>query len=293
MKTARREFAGNPVPQLQLVQAHAGRVIYAVRQWTNHSLPYWVLDVMTQGSQRQRVGSGDGEGVGGEDGGGAFTRLSGVLALYAPHTLYRELQEPGLRIEEAYMVFQAQGAINTQLRTMLSSAGVCHIQDPAGLATTPLLQLGQRYPDPSPDTDWLRAGLMLEILGLLFHAPVIAPGLRTLAPQTDSQGTLLDRINQFLKTHLHTPVSVADLAQAVGMSDSALAHTYPRLTGKTPYEAIQESKMTEAKRLLLRHGLNVQQVADRLGYSSAFNFSRTFKRIEGCAPSHYVARFAG
>jgi hypothetical protein len=47
-------------------------------------------------------------------------------------------------------------------------------------------------------------------------------------------------------------------------------------------------KMQAAKRLLLQESLSVKETAARLGYSSEFQFSRCFTRMEGRSPSAHV-----
>jgi AraC-like DNA-binding protein len=103
--------------------------------------------------------------------------------------------------------------------------------------------------------------------------------------------SLPQQVAAFLDAHLEQPLAVADLAAAVGMSESAFAHAYPRAAGETPYQAILRSKITAAKRLLISDGLSVKTTARALGFSTEFNFSRAFKRVEGMAPSHYARQF--
>jgi len=45
--------------------------------------------------------------------------------------------------------------------------------------------------------------------------------------------------------------------------------------------------MEIAKQLLLSENLNVKETAQRLGFSSEFQFSRAFRRQEGVPPRRY------
>jgi AraC-like DNA-binding protein len=40
--------------------------------------------------------------------------------------------------------------------------------------------------------------------------------------------------------------------------------------------------------MMTRDGLNVKETAFRLGYSSEFQFSRAFKRLEGVSPMRHI-----
>ena len=262
-----------------LILAYTGRTCYQRTYWAEHQMPHWVLDLIVDGHQRQRIESGE-----------AFSRRRGVLALYAPMTRFVEYQVSGQVLQERYMVFSASGEVDAALRRLTGSDGYCHIEDPHGLIAAPLHRLGQRYRKGGPGSKLMITGLILETLGLLAESLHQGRCLRRMVSQSDPSLGLVDRVADYLDAHLDAPVRVMHLAEAVGMSESAFAHAYRRAARETPYTAIMRSKIDAAKHLLLQEGLNVQEAASRLGFSTAFNFSRTFKRVEGCAPRHYVVR---
>ncbi len=222
----------------------------------------------------------------------AFERTGGLLALYAPRTLFYERMVMGQTLTEAYLVFEARGAIDAMLRSIVGPRGYCHLEDPGKQVIDPLQRLGRRYLVHDPAADMLTHGLMLTCIGSLAASTPLAPDRRVLSETAGAGEDLLSRSAAFLEANLDHPVRVSDMAAALGMSTSALAHAYPREAGETPHRAILRNKINAAKRLLLTKGLNVQETADRLGFSSAFNFSRAFKRLEGCSPREYRASFA-
>ncbi len=279
MTPSNPQTPASPAADIGLVLAYAGRHGFLRTRWTEHRLPYWVLDVITRGRQAQRLAHGP-----------PFERTSGVLALYAPATLYHERQIAGEGLDEAYMVFTASGGIAASLSRLTAADGYCHIEDPHQLVIAPLQRLGARFLVHGAPLDALGWGFLLECLGYLPTSTVLGPGRRRLVPEGNPEEALRVRVARFLEAHVDRSISVSELATALHMSPSTLAHTYPKLTGQTPYQAILQSKITAAKRLLLSKRLNVQQTAHRLGFSSPFNFSRAFKRLEGCGPRQYVAR---
>ena len=58
--------------------------------------------------------------------------------------------------------------------------------------------------------------------------------------------------------------------------------------GEPPYRTVLRLKVQAAKQLLLSVGLSVKATAAQLGFPSEFQFSRTFKLVEGVAPKRYV-----
>ena len=53
-------------------------------------------------------------------------------------------------------------------------------------------------------------------------------------------------------------------------------------------EYITHRKISRAKPLLLEQDFKIYEVADRLGFESAFYFSKVFKKVEGISPREFV-----
>ena len=267
---------------VQLILTYAGEVTFERTQWEKRSNRHWVLDLITQGSQQQRVAQEP-----------SFMRGPGLLALYAPSITYVERTVAGQVISEAYMVFSASGTTDRMLHEMTGARGYCHIEDVCETVADLLKSINECHHVGGPGTPWRTTGLIFQVLGLLCSATEVKPALRRITSQSDVNRSLLSRVADYLHVNLGRPISVTDLADAMNMSQSAFAHTYRLLAGETPYQAILRSKMNAAKRLLVQDGLNVQQTAKRLGFNNAFNFSRAFKRTVGCAPSQYFLKQTG
>jgi len=84
--------------------------------------------------------------------------------------------------------------------------------------------------------------------------------------------------------------TVATLAKMMGASRSSFAQRFTAIVGETPARYVARVRMHQAQQWLLRDGLKISVVAERLGYDSDASFSRAFKRIMGAAPSHFRAR---
>jgi AraC-like DNA-binding protein len=264
-----------------VILAYSGPRRFDRTGWSDHRLDHWVLDVLVRGRQLQRVGAGE-----------PFWRESGVLALYAPGTRYRELEAAGQTLAEAFVVFSVAGAVARLLEGLTGRRGYCYIEDPQDAAGAMLQQLGRRYRTGGAGSELTVAGLMLQVLGAVVAARRTAAARHRIMPAAGPGIRLVDRVADYLDTHLDSRVRTSDLAAAVGMSVSAFAHAYRAEAGEPPYQAVLRSKMAAAKRLLLQDGLTVKEAAAALGFSTPFNFSRTFKRMVGCSPSGYVIRHA-
>jgi AraC-like DNA-binding protein len=85
--------------------------------------------------------------------------------------------------------------------------------------------------------------------------------------------------------------TVEDLARAVAVSRSTLAHRFTALIGETPMHYLAAWRIQLAKYLLKQTNLNLVEVALRVGYESDVAFNRAFKRHVGQPPAAW--RVAG
>ncbi|GAA3115812.1 AraC family transcriptional regulator [Streptomyces rectiviolaceus] len=81
--------------------------------------------------------------------------------------------------------------------------------------------------------------------------------------------------------------TVRACAQHLGVSVSYLSEAVKASTGRTPGELIRQTRVHEAKRLLLRTELSVRQVAVRVGFGDPAYFCRFFRRETGASPGDF------
>ncbi|MDE5879832.1 MAG: AraC family transcriptional regulator [Desulfovibrio sp.] len=88
----------------------------------------------------------------------------------------------------------------------------------------------------------------------------------------------------YLRAHLDAPVSLAELARAVFMSESTLYRYFKTLTGLSPLQYYKQLRLHEARRLILEENEQAVLAAARVGYGSPQQFSRDYKRLFGQPP---------
>jgi transcriptional regulator GlxA family with amidase domain len=84
------------------------------------------------------------------------------------------------------------------------------------------------------------------------------------------------------------PWTVAQLAKTAALSRSAFFDRFTRAVGLPPMEYLLAWRMAMAKDLLRHHDLGLNEVAERVGYSSASTFSTAFSRFVGRPPGRYA-----
>ena len=79
------------------------------------------------------------------------------------------------------------------------------------------------------------------------------------------------------------------MAKLSGYSVSRFSALYKQRYGTSPTKDLIDARIEEAKRFLLYSSRSVGEVAETVGFSSLYYFSRCFKEKVGVAPSEYLA----
>ena len=74
-------------------------------------------------------------------------------------------------------------------------------------------------------------------------------------------------------------------AREAGMSASVFHRTFKKVTGSSPVQYLKKVRPNRARSLIIHDGLRASEAAAEVGYESASQFSREFKRYFGVAPS--------
>ncbi|WP_043487999.1 MULTISPECIES: AraC family transcriptional regulator [Streptomyces] len=85
----------------------------------------------------------------------------------------------------------------------------------------------------------------------------------------------------------HRDWTVESLAHTAAMSRPAFARQFKAVVGLTPLAYLSRVRIDLAARLLRDTGDSVGEIAQAVGYSSEFAFSRAFSREHGIAPGRY------
>jgi DNA-binding response OmpR family regulator len=80
---------------------------------------------------------------------------------------------------------------------------------------------------------------------------------------------------------------LASLARSVGTNTRLLNEAFRKYVGVTVFDYLREARMKEALGLLSETDLEVQTIANDLGYASAANFSTAFRERFGLSPRQY------
>jgi AraC-like DNA-binding protein/mannose-6-phosphate isomerase-like protein (cupin superfamily) len=105
------------------------------------------------------------------------------------------------------------------------------------------------------------------------------------APFTSSQPSLVAEALRFIERTCLEPISLSDVARAVGKSPSYVTTVLKQATGKSVVEWIIAGRLSEACNRLLHTDEMVEIIAERVGYADATHFIRLFRRVYGVTPA--------
>ena len=105
-----------------------------------------------------------------------------------------------------------------------------------------------------------------------------------------SVATRLEQARRLLMERCDRPLDLGAVARAVGLGYSHLRQAFRRESGVGAREFHAEARLRRACDLLANTELSVKEIAELLGFSSAYHFSASFKAARGLAPSLWRGR---
>lgn len=142
---------------------------------------------------------------------------------------------------------------------------------------------------------------ILRLLDAPHDLPVLAPAIKreilwrlilgeqgTTVQQLGLAGSHLSQIartTQWIRQHYAEPLRVDDLAALAGMSASAFYRNFQAVTAMSPIQFQKQIRLQEARLLLATHPNEVTSIGHRVGYESASQFSREYRRQFSRPPS--------
>ncbi|AZC22657.1 MULTISPECIES: helix-turn-helix domain-containing protein [Pseudomonas] len=100
------------------------------------------------------------------------------------------------------------------------------------------------------------------------------------------------QLHAWITEHVAQDLSVAVLAQRMGMSERSFLRHYREQTGTTPAKAVERIRVEAARQLLDETPWPLKRIALRCGLGSEATFRRAFQRVFGINAQDYRQRFS-
>ena len=94
----------------------------------------------------------------------------------------------------------------------------------------------------------------------------------------------IERTVYYISRNLSEPLSIKQLATAVGYSASEIYKSFHKYHHCTVGEYITQSRVEYAKGLLVETDFSMEEISGMCGFSNATYFSKKFKELSGVSP---------
>ncbi len=97
----------------------------------------------------------------------------------------------------------------------------------------------------------------------------------------------VNRMQDFIESHFHQPITLHMLADAAGYSPWHAARIFKAVTGKSPFEYIRNLRLSRAALRLRDENVKIVDVAFDFVFDSHEGFTRAFSKHFGLSPQQY------
>ncbi|HIY56880.1 MAG TPA: AraC family transcriptional regulator [Candidatus Tetragenococcus pullicola] len=107
------------------------------------------------------------------------------------------------------------------------------------------------------------------------------------ADTADTQNTYLVKCIKYMDDHISDDLTLKEIATYLDISPSYLSTLFKRYLNKSPIDYFIEMRIEQACKYLKLSDLKIYEVAEKVGYTDAYYFSRIFKKVTGSSPKNY------
>ena len=108
------------------------------------------------------------------------------------------------------------------------------------------------------------------------------------ANRRSGKDKLIASIQDYINENLNGKLQLNEVAEVFGLSPAYLSVIFKKNAEVGFSEYIYTKKIEKAKQMLLSGDMKIYEVADALGFESAFYFSKVFKKVDGHSPRDYI-----
>lgn len=127
--------------------------------------------------------------------------------------------------------------------------------------------------------------LLLKIIKLILE--------QTYAPSKDDEGYTANtahvtpRVIHYIHSHYFDKITLREISSYIDLSPDYIGKLFKKETGKSIITYLNDYRLEKAKQLLLHSPLSMKEIADIVGFSDQYYFSKRMKAQTGSAPLHW------
>jgi AraC-like DNA-binding protein len=236
---------------------------------SRRDFPYLAVEMVVEGEGTLRLG------------GRRFRLAPGILFAYGPGVPHTIRSHPQRCMRKYYLDFAGTAA-----RKLLQATGLADWKVLRVAAVHELVDIFEAIGREARD-DSAIANNLCETLARLLLLKIEQRAISGGQHMPRSFATY-ERVRRHVERHFTRLHTVEDISRQCHVAPAYISRLFRRFNGTGAYHFLLRLKMNRAAELLLEDRLLVKQVAARLGFADAFQFSRAFKRVYGVSPTRLL-----
>jgi YesN/AraC family two-component response regulator len=160
---------------------------------------------------------------------------------------------------------------------------IVHTQDQSVLIQTLFNQLYNEQKFPGPYTDELCGHTFATLIIYVYRIINMYAQKEALC----NTQKLINDVIKYIDENYNTHITLETLAHSFYISTSYIAHEMKRELGISPINYLISRRVGEAQKLLLSTNKSISSIAENVGYSNVYYFSRLFSKRIGCPPDEF------
>lgn len=106
--------------------------------------------------------------------------------------------------------------------------------------------------------------------------------------QKNYKNQLIRNVQSYIDSHIEEKLTLNEVATIFSISPNYLSLLFKKNKDIGFTEYVTQKKISKAKVWISEGNLKIYEISERLGFDSAFYFSKVFKKVEGCSPRDYI-----
>lgn len=113
----------------------------------------------------------------------------------------------------------------------------------------------------------------------------------TFQPSKDHNDDLVASAQEKIESNYQDAATIEELIKDIPSSRRNIVRRFKQITGITPIEYLQQTRIEAAKKLLTKTGQQMSEIIFNSGYSDPKAFRKVFKKSVGMTPTQYREKF--
>lgn len=134
-----------------------------------------------------------------------------------------------------------------------------------------------------PEKQKILAPMIIKEIHYLLLSSPLGVMLRSVNTK-GSQNNQIAKAIEWLKNNYRQPLKIDELAKMFNMSEASFYRHFNKVTSISPLQYQKQLRLHEAQRLMLTQSFDAAKAAYEVGYESASQFNREYKRMFGLPP---------